>query len=54
MVVEKGDLIKVEPESKWVLQKVEWRQNFKHNEDEYYFANFENTKSERIFLEGSK
>ena len=45
MGVEKGDVIKVEPENKWILQKVEWRSKLKHNEDEYYCANFENTKS---------
>lgn len=45
MGVEKGDVIKVEPENKWILQKVEWRSKMKRNEDEYYCANFENTKS---------
>ena len=47
MGVEKNDVIQVEAENKWVLQKVEWRQSLKQNEDEYYHTKFVNTKSER-------
>ena len=47
MGVEKNDVIQVEAENKWVLQKVEWRQSLKQNEDEYYHAKFVNTKSEQ-------
>jgi len=53
MGVEKGDVIKVQSENDWVLQKVEWRQSFKSKEDEYYSAKFQNlTRTDEANGEG--